>query len=116
MTPKQFRKFLDRDSGCLHCGDVETAIPHHRSNRGMGGSKRRDNPANIIVLCSLVNGLLESSPIWAHRGRLHGWKLASWEDPLMVPVFDVQTQAWYLLDDEWGRTRLSVLQDIDLDL
>jgi len=115
VTPKQFRKYLDRDSGCLHCGDVETAIPQHRINRQMGSSKRRDNPANIIVLCSLVTGLLESSPIWAHRGRLNGWKLASWEDPLTVPVFDVQTGLWWLLDDGWGRTRLSVLQRTDWD-
>lgn len=79
----------------------------------MGSSKRRDNPANIIVLCSLVNGLLESSPIWAHRGRLHGWKLASWEDPLTVPVFDVQTQSWWRLDDQFGRKECDPARVVD---
>ena len=42
MNKKRFQKYLDRDGGCVHCGDVETAVPHHRLNRGMGGSKERD--------------------------------------------------------------------------
>jgi hypothetical protein len=49
MTKKEFQKYLDRDGGCVHCGDTETAVPNHRANRGMGGSRERDVPSNVIV-------------------------------------------------------------------
>ena len=115
MTPKQFARFMERDRGCLHCGDVETAVPNHRVNRGMGGSRKRNHPANIVVLCSLVNGLIESDAEWATKARTFGWKLASWDDPFWVPVFDVMSGRWWLLDNEFERTRLSVLSDDRLD-
>lgn len=102
MTPKQFQKFLDRDGGCIHCGLTTEAIPHHRINRGMGGSKKRDNPANIIVLCSRLNGDLESDPNVARRGRMYGWKLESWEDPTEVPIYDPRLGMWIQLDDNYG--------------
>ena len=111
MTPKQFAKYLDRDGSCYHCGDVETAVPNHRANRGIGGSRKRDHPANIIVLCSEVNGLIESDALWASKAREYGWKLNSWDDPFWVPVFDAVWGVWWLLDDEWGRTRLSPLRE-----
>jgi hypothetical protein len=108
MNAKQFRKYLDRDvNGCYHCGDVETAVPQHRANRGLGGSKKRDHPANIIVLCSLVNGLIESNVGWQTMAREYGWKLSQWDDPYFVPVYDATSGQWWLLDDEFGRTRLS---------
>jgi hypothetical protein len=115
MTPKQFAKYLERDKGCVHCGDVETAVPNHRANRGMGGSKKRDHPANIVVLCSMVNGLIESDPQWASTARQYGWKLATWDDPYWVPVFDAVWGGWWLLDDDFGRTRLSVLDETRMD-
>jgi len=111
LTPKQFQRYLNRDvNGCYHCGDVETAIPQHRANRGMGGSRKRDHPANIVVLCSLVNGLIESDVGWQTLAREYGWKLSSWDDPLFVPVYEAMWGEWWLLDDEFNRTRLSVLQ------
>jgi hypothetical protein len=97
MTPKQFRKFLDRDGGCWHCGDAETAVPHHRVNRGMGGSKARDEPSNVIVMCSMVNGLMESDPIMAEMAREFGWKLESWQNPVDVPIFEATSGVWYFL-------------------
>jgi hypothetical protein len=104
MTPKQFRKYLDRDGGCLHCGDATTAVPHHRINRGMGGSKARDGASNIIVMCSVMNGLMESDPIIASMAKEWGWKLESWQESDKVPVWHCVDQRWYLLDNSWTRS------------
>jgi hypothetical protein len=103
VNSKQFARYLERDQGCVHCGTYVAAVPHHRQNRGMGGSKKRDNPANILVLCAEVNGLLESDATWAVRAREYGWKLRPWDDPLYVPVFDSRSLTWWRLDDDFGR-------------
>jgi hypothetical protein len=103
MNPKQFQKYLDRDKGCVHCGKTEAVAPHHRLNRGMGGSKVRDVPSNIVVLCSLMNGLIESSATYAHSARLAGWKLWSGEEPSQTPLWDAQVGEWVLLGDDYSR-------------
>jgi hypothetical protein len=103
MTPKQFRRYLDRDGGCLHCGEQEAVAPHHRSNRGMGGSKARDVPSNIIVLCSYANGLLESDAALAAVAREYGWKVSTNQDWRATPVYDLQTSEWLLLTDGFER-------------
>lgn len=103
MTPKQFARFLDRDQYCLHCGETEALAPNHRVNRGMGGSKKRDHPANIVVLCSVFNGLIESNVEAANLASMNGWKLNSWDDPLFVPVWDRMSGVWWRLDDQFGR-------------
>lgn len=97
MTQKQFLKYLERDGGCWHCGDATTAIPHHRVNRGMGGSKARDEASNVIVMCSKINGLMESDPIVAQMAREWGWKLESWQNPAEVPVFNTIQNKWFLV-------------------
>jgi len=102
MNPKTFSKFLRRDIGCVHCGVVDTAVPHHRANRGMGSFKALNNPANIIVMCSYFNGLIESSAKAAELARKFGWKLESWEDPEMVPFY--ADGEWWMLDDNFGNT------------
>jgi hypothetical protein len=94
MNSKTFRKYLDRDGGCVHCGDVETAVPHHRLNRGMGGSKERDVPSNIICLCANYNGLIESSSDAAQVAREYGWKLTSGQDPMLVPYYNANRGTW----------------------
>lgn len=106
MTPKEFQKYMKRDGYCLHCGEADAVSPNHRANRGMGGSKKRDVPSNIVVLCSEMNGRIESDPTSADLARRHGWKLSSWEDPLAVPVVDLISGAAYLLDDEYGRSKV----------
>jgi hypothetical protein len=107
MKAKEFEKFLYRDFGCIHCGDVEAVSPHHRLNRGMGGSKLRDNPANIIVLCSSLNSVLESDPKSAERARNLGWKLRSGQDSREVAVYYPKYRSWYRLDDEYKRELVS---------
>lgn len=101
MTPKQFRRYLDRDGGCIHCGETESVAPHHRLNRGMGGSKERDTPANIVVLCSWMNNLLESDPIVADKARENGWKLRPGQNPRTAPIWLPMTGFWALLDDDY---------------
>jgi len=75
--------------------------PHHRLNRGMGGSKLRDNPANIVVMCSKMNGLMESDEKYASMGRLYGWKIRPWESSTDTPVWHQATGSWRLLRDDF---------------
>jgi hypothetical protein len=63
----------------------------------MGGSKARDEPSNVIVMCSMVNGLMESDPIMAEMAREFGWKLESWQNPVDVPIFEATSGVWYFL-------------------
>lgn len=105
MNAKQFQRYLDRDKGCVHCGDVETAVPHHRINRGMGGSKSRDVPSNIIAMCSYMNGQMESNSISAGYAKRKGWKLESWEKPDETPLYNANLGEWVMLNDSYGITK-----------
>jgi hypothetical protein len=113
MTKKEFAKYLVRDAdSCWHCGvSNDTLVPQHRVNRGMGGSKapRLNNPSNIITFCSWANGLLESSPEFAEHARAMGWKLDSWNNPLQEPVFFAANGTWWLLNDDFTRTRFFMI-------
>jgi hypothetical protein len=103
LTPKQFAPYLARDGRCLHCGTTEGLVPQHRAGRGMGGSKERHRPSNIIVLCGIYNGLIEADANKAAEARSYGWKLSGWDDPLTRPVFDRSSGLWWLLDDDFRR-------------
>ena len=107
MNGKAFAKFLARDfNRCWHCGiDDLTLVPQHRRGRGFGGSKSAtsNGAANIIVFCSEANGRLESDATFAKVARSKGWALNSWQTPDNEPVFDVVTQCWYRLDNDFGR-------------
>lgn len=103
MTSKQFQRLLARDAYCLHCGETERLAPNHRVNRGMGGSKLLDRPANIVLLCSRFNGLIESDSEAARIARLHGWKLERWQVPEEVPVTDLMTGRKWLLGADWSK-------------
>lgn len=105
MRPREFARYLARDLSCV-CGCTgreDTLIPHHRANRGHGGSKLLDRPSNILTLCSHTNGLLESDPVWAATARDLGWKLARWQTPEEAPFYDRGTGEWYVLDNDYSR-------------
>jgi len=102
MNAKQFQRYLVRDQGCVHCGETETVAPHHRANRGMGGSKARDVASNVIVMCSQMNTAMESDARTAEMARYYGWKLRSFEDPAQVPVYYKTLGVWVLLDDQYN--------------
>lgn len=106
MNGRQFALYLARDMHCP-CGCVgreDTFVPQHRAGRGMGGSKNLDRPANIIVLCSDMNGLIESDPKLAAVAREYGWKLSRWQTPEDEPFYDLATGAWHLIDNLYNRT------------
>lgn len=96
-----------RDGGrCWHCGTSDRLSPHHRINRGMGGSReaRIQAPSNLLLICWAFNSQMESQTAMAELGAKYGWKLTRDQDPLTTPVWDAQDQLWYRLDDEYGRT------------
>ena len=106
MNKKEFDKYLNRDKGCPHCGSTgENLIPQHRSNRGMGGGKSKDRPSNIIVMCSLANGLMESSASFATLARAYGWKLSAGEKPEETPVYLIG--GWFTLDNNFRKEKAS---------
>jgi hypothetical protein len=70
----------------------------------MGGSRVLDRPANILVMCSLVNGLIESDTNWAGSAREYGWKISRWESPEETPFYDLATRTWNLIDNIYNRT------------
>ena len=107
MKSKDFALLMERDQGCVHCGEQEAVAPNHRINRGMGGAgKSADRPSNLVVLCSELNGLIESDAVWRSRALEYGWKLERWQDPAQVEVYDNRSGIWYLLDDDWHRMAL----------
>lgn len=104
MNAREFDKYRQRDKHCPCCGSAgPDLIPNHRANRGMGGSKERDVPSNIIVLCSRTNGLIESDASEAAKARAYGWKLKSWQDPATVPYYDSVTGTWWIATDDYSR-------------
>lgn len=114
MTPKEFDKILLRDGGrCVHCGTTEGLVPHHRMNRGMGGSQALETPSNVLTMCSRFNAAMEaenSAQLWAIQ---NGWKLVR-VNPNMTreilhhaAVWDHTWSKWYLLDDDYNRREVS---------
>lgn len=75
----------------------------HRVNRGIGGSKVLDNPANLILLCWFSNFEMEASSRAAKSAELAGWKVSRYTDPKTVRVFHYPSGEWFLLDDLWNR-------------
>ena len=106
LTPKEFQKYLARDKGCVHCGlDDDTLVPQHRINRQMGGARKgsaRNMPSNVVVFCSAFNTQIEQSASAATLARERGWKLSSWQNPLVEPVWNQTLRAWVLLDDKFN--------------
>ena len=98
-VPKKVLKLVQaRDQHCWHCGVEDDLVPHHRINRGMGGSKLLDTPDNLMMVCARWNGDMESNAELAATARGWGHKLPVWES-LEYPVFDRMGGWWYLLPD-----------------
>lgn len=77
-------------------------MPHHRANRGMGGSKIADNLQNVILVCQEYNGLMESDANVANQARDLGHKLSKFLST-SEPVFDNFSKRWYLLDTKGNK-------------
>ncbi len=105
MNGRQFARYLARDLRCpCACLDREdTYVPNHRAGRGMGGSKLLDRPSNILVMCSAMNGLIESDAGVAECARENGWKLNRWESPEDTPYLDLGTMRWFTIDNDYNR-------------
>lgn len=105
MNAKEFARLVARDGGCLHCGETEAIAPNHRINRGMGGVGKNSPlnlPSNLVILCSQLNGLIESDDRWAAFAKRYGYKLERWQNPAEEPVFDFGSGVWKLLDESFG--------------
>lgn len=102
IPKKVLKLIMERDSHCYHCGQEEDLQPHHRINRGMGGSKLLDTPNNLMMVCGLWNGAMESDLKAAREARAWGHKLAVWEDT-GHPVFDRGSFRWWVLLPDGGR-------------
>lgn len=87
-----------RDPYCLHCGEVNDLVIHHRINRGMGGSKLLDNIENLLRVCKEVNFLMESDAEVAAQARWYGWKLSRFNKQ-PEPVFDTVAGLWFTLTE-----------------
>ncbi|MHC6175429.1 hypothetical protein [Glutamicibacter sp. X7] len=104
MNRKTFTKYLTRDKQCVcGCNSTDTLVPQHRANRGMGGSPALDRPANVIVMCARLNGLIESDPRHAAIARRYGWKLERWQTPEETPVYYVSESLWFTIDNDFNR-------------
>lgn len=104
MKPVTLKQVRARDQHCWHCGIEDDLVPHHRKNRQAGGSKSRENDVtNIILVCALWNGQMESSADDAEKARSSGHKLRSWQDTFN-PVFDFVSGRWYRLTPDGGKT------------
>jgi hypothetical protein len=79
----------------------------------MGGSKKRDVPSNIVVLCSKFNWLIEADATWASLAKERGWKLESWQEPLDTPVYYAHDGEYYLIDNEFNRIKVREEKDAD---
>lgn len=77
-------------------------MPHHRANRGFGGSKALDTLQNVIFVCSEFNSRMESDAAVAEWARDLGIKLSKFASP-SAPVFDNWAKKWYLLDEKGNK-------------
>ena len=103
-----YRKLFDRDQGCVWHGagcDPVTLVPQHRGGRGIGGDKSRDKErdrlSNLVVLCSELNGLIETDPELASEARKRGIKISKFIDPTTMYLDHARYGVVYL-DDAGG--------------
>tara|TARA_R110000868_G_scaffold19074_2_gene82557 strand:- start:5845 stop:6186 length:342 start_codon:yes stop_codon:yes gene_type:complete len=104
IPKKVLKQVQERDQYCWHCGREDDLVPHHRINRGMGGSKLLDIPENLMMVCGQYNGDMEGNATVGAKARGWGHKLSVWQSP-EHPVFDcVAFRWWVLLPNGWKIT------------
>lgn len=103
INPRMRVKLKLRDPYCMHCGETDDLVVHHRKNRGMGGSKLLDHYPNLMMICSDWNGRMESYGENQEDARRWGHKLASWQD-FSEPVHDRCDGLWYRLEEDGTKT------------
>jgi len=104
VTKAYLKRIWQRDNGqCWHCGtDDDTVVPHHRANRGHGGSKIADRPSNVILMCAIHNGLMESDVNVFREARENGWKISRHSIPTEIPLVTWDGR-WYVLGEQFEK-------------
>ena len=99
VTPAKRKKIFERDEGvCWHCGKDDNLTIHHRTNRGMGGSKLLDRYSNLILMCVEYNFLMEANLDVVREALERGLKVRRHQSGLYVPLKRFDGSEW-LLDD-----------------
>lgn len=108
ITASMRSKLQKRDPYCVHCGEINDLVVHHRKNKGMGGSPKGeyDRLSNLMRICMWYNGFIESSATAADAARENGHKLRQW-DEFSSPIKDECTGIWYILDDAGNKIETS---------
>lgn len=104
-VPKRLLDALDkRDTHvCAWTGiDTDRLVPQHRQG-GMGGRKNKHRLSNLVWLDSLINGLIESDPVYQAEAIARGIKISLHADSTAIPVTHIVHGRVYL--DDAGNTR-----------
>lgn len=111
LAKKVLTALRNRDDHCWHCGATdEYLVPHHRINRGSGGSKQRENDiTNLMLICAYWNGIIEAQATQATIARSYGHKLRSWQETT-EPVYDAVENKWYVLCPEGNKIETNIDQ------
>lgn len=97
------KRIFKRDHGiCWHCGTDENVTVHHRTNRGMGGSKNLDMPSNLVVMCSEFNFLMEADLSAFRLAKKKGWKVSKYQRAAEIEIENHEGRT-FLLDDMFRR-------------
>jgi hypothetical protein len=112
LSKKLRDALLKRDAWCWHCGTGIDLVPHHRINRGSGGSKALDRVDNLILVCHNYNFAMEADAEVAKEARLDGHKLRRYQTT-EAPLLDKCSGIWYVLDLEGGKHELRGLSLAD---
>lgn len=102
-VPKRLLAALDTRDGhvCSWTGiDTGRLVPQHRQG-GMGGRKDKHRLSNLVWLDSLINGLIESDPIYQAEAVARGIKISGFGDPTAIPVTHI-VHGRVFLDDDGG--------------
>jgi hypothetical protein len=90
---------------CITCGTGYGLTVQHRQATGMGGRVRRPTPSELVTACLRDNQDYERH--LQQKALQYGIKVRRNIGGMtvgQVPVYYVLERAWYLLDEEGGRT------------